>query len=1344
MERLKMANEKMKHIIHPKSDIKQYSQLPDSNISILSDNSEDKLLKTAEYFHQLYSHMNEGMAIHELIYDGTGKAVDYRIIDVNPAFSTITGISKESADGKIASVLYNSAKPPFLDIYANVVVTGIPKTFEIFYEPMNKYFNITAFAITRNGFVTIFSDRSEHKQAEAKAKYLSSFPEFNPMIIIEIDLAGKVSYLNPAAKSKFPDLETLNISHPYLSNLKYLIESPSDNNYLLEPHEAIVNNRYYLQNLYRVDENSHIRIYGIDITNLKQAENTIQKQNSILRSIIESPNTPIFSVDRNYQYTSFNSSHASVMKSLYNADIEMGHSILEYHTNSAERQAAKNNIDIALHGESFTIETWIGDTDPARRYFEISHNPVKGLDDQIIGAAIFAKDSTERKNIQDLLENSKSELEERVKERTTELQIANDFLNTEISARKAAEIRLAERLKELQCLYNINGLDDEEGISLEYLYQRAILIITQGYQFSNSVCVRVSIDGETFQTSNWENTSVKQISNIRSKTSTLGSIEVGSLISAGQSEPHVFLDEEQIMLNAVGELLGSINQRRRTEEELKKSRQRLSMAMQISSAGIYEFSTHHESYYVDERWADILGYKPEELPKANKFMVWYKNHIHPEDREQALNSIKYPDQKFEVEFRIKHKSGEWRYVRCISTTVFPEGFVSGQINGIMLDITESKLVEKKLLLNNEIMKLFWDSSNVKHYMTQIVNLIREWCKCDCVGTRLVDHATGTIPYTAYKGFDDTFIQLEGVLSLHKNQCACARIIAGKPEPQDIPVLTPSGSLYLSNSKAFFDNLSGVEKARYRGTCIQSGFQTIAVIPISHGQTIFGAIHIADDKESALSVKEIEALEYVASLIGQGLYRFDIEERIRTSQESLANAQKIAHIGNWEWDLLNNDLIWSDEVYRIFGKSAQGFTPTYQIFLSFIFAEDRDAVEKAIDAALYHQQPYNIEHRILLSDETIGFVQEQGVLQYDESGQPLKMTGTIQDITVRKMMEKQLLESSNYARTLIEVSLDPLVTINSEGKIMDVNKATETSTGLTRSQLIGTNFVNYFSEPEKAREGYMRVFSEGYVRDYPLALRNVDGKAVEVLYNASLYRNRAGEVQGVFAAARDITQVKKIEEELHALSRQIVIAQENERRAIARELHDEIGQSLTALKILVTQSMRLPADKRESTLKDAYSLASELLQQVRELSLNLRPSMLDDLGLLPTLIWHFDRYTSQSGILVDFEHDGLQQALPPEINTTVYRIIQEALTNVVRHANTKKVSIKILFNNPILSIRIEDKGRGFSLPETNIKATAGLSGMRERVLLLGGKLILDTAPKQGTRIYVELPVSDQTK
>ena len=113
----------------------------------------------------------------------------------------------------------------------------------------------------------------------------------------------------------------------------------------------------------------------------------------------------------------------------------------------------------------------------------------------------------------------------------------------------------------------------------------------------------------------------------------------------------------------------------------------------------------------------------------------------------------------------------------------------------------------------------------------------------------------------------------------------------------------------------------------------------------------------------------------------------------------------------------------------------------------------------------------------------------------------------------------------YARSLIEASLDPLVTISPEGKIMDVNESTELITGLSRKELIGSNFSNYFTEPEKAEEGYKLVFEKGIVRDYPLSIRNVSGKVTEVLYNASLYKNEAGEVQGVFAAARDITEDK---------------------------------------------------------------------------------------------------------------------------------------------------------------------------------------------------------------------------
>ena len=139
----------------------------------------------------------------------------------------------------------------------------------------------------------------------------------------------------------------------------------------------------------------------------------------------------------------------------------------------------------------------------------------------------------------------------------------------------------------------------------------------------------------------------------------------------------------------------------------------------------------------------------------------------------------------------------------------------------------------------------------------------------------------------------------------------------------------------------------------------------------------------------------------------------------------------------------------------------------------------------------------------------------------------------EDIIKRKETEKELQVTLLYSRSLIEASLDPLVTIGRTGKITDVNKATEEVTGVSRENLIGSDFSNYFSEPEKAREGYKKVFSEGLVKDYPLTIQHVSGPVTDVLYNASVYRDETGEVQGVFAAARDVTEHKRIEEALQA-------------------------------------------------------------------------------------------------------------------------------------------------------------------------------------------------------------------
>ncbi len=136
-----------------------------------------------------------------------------------------------------------------------------------------------------------------------------------------------------------------------------------------------------------------------------------------------------------------------------------------------------------------------------------------------------------------------------------------------------------------------------------------------------------------------------------------------------------------------------------------------------------------------------------------------------------------------------------------------------------------------------------------------------------------------------------------------------------------------------------------------------------------------------------------------------------------------------------------------------------------------------------------------------------------------------------DVTDRKRAERMLQEASRYTRSLIEASLDPLVTIDREGNITDVNQATEKATGVNRDRLIGSEFAQYFTDPDKARKGYQQVFTTGFVRDYPLAIRHASGGVVEVLYNASIFRNGTGEVAGVFAAARDITARKRAEQAL---------------------------------------------------------------------------------------------------------------------------------------------------------------------------------------------------------------------
>ena len=217
-----------------------------------------------------------------------------------------------------------------------------------------------------------------------------------------------------------------------------------------------------------------------------------------------------------------------------------------------------------------------------------------------------------------------------------------------------------------------------------------------------------------------------------------------------------------------------------------------------------------------------------------------------------------------------------------------------------------------------------------------------------------------------------------------------------------------------------------------------------------------------------------------------------------------------------------------------------------------------------------------------------------------------------------------------------------------------------------------------------------------------------------------------------------------EKELRALATRLVRSQEDERRSIARELHDQTGQNLTVIKLLIDQALKSAPENIVPLLKEAAGGINEVLKQVQDMSLNLRPSMLDDLGLMHALMWMFSRLQKQSGLVVNFTQNIVDEHFLPETNITAFRIVQEALTNVIRYSGATEAAVTVWVQSNLLSIIIEDKGRGFTLSALSQGTSTGLSAMRERAKMLEGTFKVDSAPGMGTRITVQIPVQHDTQ
>ena len=342
------------------------------------------------------------------------------------------------------------------------------------------------------------------------------------------------------------------------------------------------------------------------------------------------------------------------------------------------------------------------------------------------------------------------------------------------------------------------------------------------------------------------------------------------------------------------------------------------------------------------------------------------------------------------------------------------------------------------------------------------------------------------------------------------------------------------------------------------------------------------------------------------------------------------------------------------------------------------------------------------------------------------------------------------------RRLFETAQDGILILNADtGQIDDVNPFLTELLGYSRKQMLGNRLWDIvpFKDVGASKAEFRDLQRESYVRYDDIPLETRDGRAINVEFVSNIYQVNGDRV--VQCNIRNITKRRQAEErlktysrKLQVLSHRLVAAQETERRNIARELHDEIGQALTVIQLNLQAMLQSPGKRTLlSRMKESLEVVDRVLEQVHDISLNLRPLILDDLGLEPALRWFTARQAALVGLQIRFHADPMEQRLNPVIETECFRVAQEALTNVVRHAKAKTVSVELRKEAGQLHLRVHDDGIGFDVGAVHEKAVLGASlgllSMEERAALAGGGLEFKSVPKQGTEVHAWFPLKGKS-
>lgn len=378
-----------------------------------------------------------------------------------------------------------------------------------------------------------------------------------------------------------------------------------------------------------------------------------------------------------------------------------------------------------------------------------------------------------------------------------------------------------------------------------------------------------------------------------------------------------------------------------------------------------------------------------------------------------------------------------------------------------------------------------------------------------------------------------------------------------------------------------------------------------------------------------------------------------------------------------------------------------------------------------------------------------------IARRDGEGRLIGLQSVTRDITARKRAEQELRESEARYRALVEHPGVAMTVTSLDGQLLDFNDAFAERVGYSRGELLGTSVTALYARPEEREALIAELQRTGHVRGTEVELRRKDGASVFVSLTMTPVTSRGREV--IVAHGLDVTErrhaelelvrsreeLKRSAEQLHELAIYLEEAREKERTGIARELHDQLGQALTALRmdldgiVRVTESGGAPPAER---LGRMASLLDETVDDVRRISSELRPGILDDAGLVAALEWQLDRFRERSGLECALQASADDAGLDRASSTALFRVFQELLTNVARHAGASSVLVTFERRNGDCVLSVSDDGRGITVEEAGSAASLGIVGMRQRLRPLHGSLEFEPNSPLGTTARVRVPLS----